>query len=428
MSDIASPGPLVGRPTRLPFAVPRRFHGERLAAGAVALSICMQPLVVPSGPGNVAPADVFLLAAVLATLLWARNSHARLQFAYALPVAIFMAGGALGALVGPVPGDGILALAQDALLLLWCWTVLNIGRSAANMRILLKTWVYSSMVWTTLLFVGLATGTKALTGQIDRQGSRVQLTLNDPSYAANYFLISLMIIWATRCPKHRGLRYAAVIALAVSIVLTGSISGMLALVVGTVVGMLLAVYRRRGLVAMTTCLVGVLLAGFAVKSTVSLQSIQQAADSSSYAFVRDGLGRSESEGDYRKILFHESVGLFKNGGVLGQGPVSTKTRLANEQAPYVKEAHDDYLAALLERGVIGFLGFLLLLAGLIFRTAKVGTARLSGGFERIVHSPNALVGAMAGTLLTGTVYELLHVRHVWTLFGLVAAVYAWGRE
>jgi hypothetical protein len=35
---------------------------------------------------------------------------------------------------------------------------------------------------------------------------------------------------------------------------------------------------------------------------------------------------------------------------------------------------------------------------------------------------------MAGTLITGAVYELLHVRHVWTLFGLVAAMYIWGRE
>jgi len=428
VTDIASPRGLAGRPARLPFAIPRTFHGERLAVGAVALSICMQPLLVPAGPGNLAPADVFLLAAVFATLLWARNSHQRLQFPYAVPVAIFMAGGALGAMVGPVPRDGILALGQDALLLLWCWTVLNIGRSATNMRILLTTWVYSSIVWTILLFIGLGTGTRALTGQIERQGSRVQMTLDDPSYAANYLLISIMIIWATKCPRHRGLRWAAVIAMAISIVLTGSISGMLSLVVATVVGMLVAVYRKRGLITTFTCLVAVLLAGAAVKSTVSLESIQQAADSSNYAFIRDGLGRSESESDYRKLLFHESVGLFKNGGVLGQGPVSTKTRLANEQAPYVKEAHDDYLAALLERGVIGFSGFLLLLVGLIFRTVKVGTARPAGGYARVVHCPNALVGAMTGTLLTGAVYELLHVRHVWTLFAIVAAVYAWGRE
>jgi hypothetical protein len=26
------------------------------------------------------------------------------------------------------------------------------------------------------------------------------------------------------------------------------------------------------------------------------------------------------------------------------------------------------------------------------------------------------------------VYELLHVRHVWTLFAIVAAIYAWGRQ
>jgi len=42
--------------------------------------------------------------------------------------------------------------------------------------------------------------------------------------------------------------------------------------------------------------------------------------------------------------------------------------------------------------------------------------------------PNALAGALAGTLVAMTVYELLHVRHVWTLFAVVAAVSIWGRR
>ena len=41
---------------------------------------------------------------------------------------------------------------------------------------------------------------------------------------------------------------------------------------------------------------------------------------------------------------------------------------------------------------------------------------------------DALAGALAGTLVAMTVYELLHVRHVWALFGVVAAVSIWGRR
>ena len=40
----------------------------------------------------------------------------------------------------------------------------------------------------------------------------------------------------------------------------------------------------------------------------------------------------------------------------------------------------------------------------------------------VVVRPNALVGAFAGTLVAMAVIELLHVRHVWTLFAFVAAL------
>jgi hypothetical protein len=98
------------------------------------------------------------------------------------------------------------------------------------------------------------------------------------------------------------------------------------------------------------------------------------------------------------------------------------------QAPYVKEAHDDYFAALIERGLIGAFGVVLLLSSVAIRTACLGGGRLTGGYHRVLACPHALAGAVAGTLAAETVYELLHVRHVWALFGFVAAVYMWGRR
>jgi predicted MFS family arabinose efflux permease len=35
------------------------------------------------------------------------------------------------------------------------------------------------------------------------------------------------------------------------------------------------------------------------------------------------------------------------------------------------------------------------------------------------------MGAAAGTLIGGTVYELLHVRHIWALYAVVAAASLW---
>jgi hypothetical protein len=35
---------------------------------------------------------------------------------------------------------------------------------------------------------------------------------------------------------------------------------------------------------------------------------------------------------------------------------------------------------------------------------------------------------VAGTAVAAALNELLHVRHVWTLFAFVAAAYLWGRR
>jgi O-antigen ligase len=97
-------------------------------------------------------------------------------------------------------------------------------------------------------------------------------------------------------------------------------------------------------------------------------------------------------------------------------------------APFVKEAHDDYLAALLERGPLGLIGLLLLVSGLVVRGIIVAKGRLSRGFETVIRHPHALLAAIVGSLVSSTVYELLHLRHLWVLFAFVAAVYLWGRD
>jgi hypothetical protein len=170
------------------------------------------------------------------------------------------------------------------------------------------------------------------------------------------------------------------------------------------------------------------IGGFVVASEVSITHIQRWAHGSRYAVIRDGLGRGQASVTERSTLLRESVVLFRDGSPLGEGPVSTKTRLRRMQAPYVKEAHDDYFAALIERGLIGAFGVLLLLSSVAIRTACLAGGRLTDGFHRVLACPHALAGAVAGTLAAETVYELLHVRHVWTLFAFVAAVYMWGRR
>jgi MFS family permease len=401
---------------------------ERFAVAVTAVAVALLPLAVPTGPANVAPIDGFIAAAFGASLLWAGTIGWRWQFPYAVAVGLSMLGGALGALAGPVPNAGLIAITQDVVLIVWCWTVANIAHSPTNLRVLLKTWAYSGIAWAVVAFVGLATGSSLLTGQIERQGSRVQITLADPSYAANYFLVSIMIMWATGHPRPRAVRWAAYALLVAAILTTGSNSGMVGLLVGTLVATALGTYRRMGMIPAMTLAACLILCSYVAASTVDLASIQNRAHESRYSFVRDGIGRSPQSVGQRETLLQESIHLYRTGSPLGRGPVSTKPRLEAEMAPLIKEAHDDYFAALLERGIIGFVGVFLLVGSIALRSISVVKEKLSEPFAEVVVRPNALVGAVAGTLVAGTVYELLHVRHVWALFAFVATLYLWGND
>ena len=415
------------RPSIRSRAMAGRRQGERLAVLTTAVAVGLIPLAIPAGPANVAPIDVFMAIAIGACLFWAGSTGHKWRFPYGIALVLFLAGGAVGALVGPVPGVGAIALVQDVWLLAWCWAVVNIAKSPSNLKTLLTTWAYSSIGWAIVPFVGLAIGSAALTGRTANQGGRIQITLADPSYAANYLFISIMIMWAIGRPRHRLFRYGAYALLLTVIAMTGSNSGVVAVIVGTVVAATLGIYRRSGIMPAVTALAFIVLAGYFATSQISLTTIQTKAHDSRYAFVRNGIGRGTSF-EQRGQLLQESISLYRTGNPLGEGPVSTKPRLHKEMAPFEKEAHDDYVAALIERGVLGFLGIILLVVILGRRTLFTATGNLTEGFAKVVIRPNALAGAVAGTLVAGTVYELLHVRHVWTLFGLVTALAIWGTK
>ena len=82
---------------------------------------------------------------------------------------------------------------------------------------------------------------------------------------------------------------------------------------------------------------------------VDLTSVRVAA-AESVPLLRDSVGRSDGSASERQALLSEGTRLWFSGQGTGYGPARTKATLLAFQAPYVKEAHNDYLATLLERG------------------------------------------------------------------------------
>jgi O-antigen ligase len=96
--------------------------------------------------------------------------------------------------------------------------------------------------------------------------------------------------------------------------------------------------------------------------------------------------------------------------------------LEADQAPYVKEAHNDYLATLLERGLIGALGLLALGVAIATRCVRLLVATVPEAFRDAVPRAYLLVVTAPIMATAGGFYEVLHFRHLWTWLGIVAAL------
>jgi O-antigen ligase len=416
-----------GRTRALSLGAAWTFGGERLAVLTTAAAVATLPLLEPRGPANLGPADAFIALAMFSSLFWLGSSSLRVRAPYALAAGVMIAAGAAAALAGPVPVDGLFAVMKDSWLLLFGICVANVCRTPHALGLIVRTWAGSAIVWATVLLVGQLAGNSSLTGTQSNLGGRTSLTFGDPNVAAHYFFVSIMIMAAARYPRHRAVRMLAYVLLLSAWALSGSNSGIVQMLLAIVLIGLLAVYRRSGAVPVIAVACCLLTLGAVLIPRVPIARLQQAAHDSQYRVIRDWVGHSELSARQRSLVLSESVDLYYDGGLLGQGPASTIYRLDAGQAFLAKEAHNDYVAALVERGLVGAIGIVLLIGSVSVRTWAVVRRPLSQAFAEVVPRAGPLLAAVAGTFVLATVYEALHVRQVWALFAIVAALYYWGR-
>jgi O-antigen ligase len=393
----------------------------------IAVAICALPLLRPTGPGNTGPVDIALFLAIAVGFLAMAASRAPVRLPFSAPIGLFVIAGGIAVLSAGASRTSALTLVQDVFVLLWCGALATLGRNPSVLRTALHTWALSSTVYALVLLGAVMAHANGLAGITARNGTRAAFLLGDPNLAASYFVTSLLVLRAAQYPQRRILRWPCCLALIVAIVLTGSNGGVLALIVATLVGWILGIGRRRGPARAAIVAVVVALIAGAVTTTVHPTTLEAQA-TSSLSLVRDSVGRTLESTTSRTTIANESFTLWEQGPLLGIGPAMTKTTLSKQQLAYVKSAHDDYAAALIERGVLGGLAFLMLLWVIGLRTSRIVAHPLREEFATVVPRPELLAAAVVGLLLSGFIYQVLHFRHLWALLGIVAALDLWGRR
>jgi hypothetical protein len=400
---------------------PRRGSVERTAMLTLTAAFIFQPILHPTGPGNSSPVDILTLASIATAAIWATSGHHKLRAPYFIPTALMVAAGAASGLVGPLPGLSFVTLLVDILLFAWCTTVVNVLSSPRAMRCAMVAWSWSGIFWAGVVIVAWLGHITALEGLQAAEGNRVLFTFGDPNYASTYWDATIFVVYAARTPSSRWMRIIGYSMLASALALTESNGGMLALGAGIFFLLLVKSYRKRGWVGSlaTALAIGLAVGGFF--TAFPLNSIRQWAASSNQPLLVNSIGRSAQSSAERSELITETRQLYEQSdGVLGLGPASTKPLLTTRLYPYANEAHDDYLAALVERGPLGVLGLLLLVGSAISRASPIIRRPLSARYAAVVPAPAGLVAGLLTLSVNSFYEEILHFRFLWALLGIVA--------
>ena len=397
--------------------------GDGLAKAGILLGVASLPVLTPAFLNNLAPADLMMSLGIGMVLVWAGSTRQRLRLPYVAGVGLMAIAGTLAALFGELKGLGAVTVVQDLYLLAWGAALANFGRTAAGADFLVRAWCGTATAWAIGLVVVMGPG--AVAGASE---DRASFTFAEQNGAGLYFAMSLLVILAGRRPRRWRWRGPGIACLLIALLLTGSLGAISGLMAGLAVALVLGVRAKRGPDTAIAFALAVLLAGASLALLVQQQNLIEAASESRNVLIRNSLGRGATSSSDRVVLARQNAQLWETAGLLGRGPVSTEYTLKKQQASYPKEAHNDWIAAMLERGVLGFAGLLLLVLEILLLALAVWNPnRLLAGYRAALPAPAYLVGALVLAAIYSLTHEELHERTLWTLLGLLAAFGLWGR-
>ena len=399
----------------------------------LAATVALLPLLVPRGPGQSAPVDALACAYVLLAAAGLARTGARLRLPAKGPLLLILAASLVATATSLSLPDSLLSLLVEAyLVLLFAFVADDLGDDEGALRAVLTVWSAAALLWAGVLIGShlqlLPPSLQHLLVEGSRGAvTRVAGTSGNPNLAASYLLTSFFVLLASPWPARRPLRAAAAGWLLYAVYVTGSNGALLGLVAGLgamAVGAALRAGRtpRQQLGVVGATLVGgTLLATAALLAVgvprVGVADVQAVAAAERGGAFGSSLGRLDRSVTGRTTIWSRA---WQGAGpqvLVGVGPAA---------APWIPYAggrlqrglHNDYLAFLVERGVLGLVGLLALAAVLLRWSGRVLLAALQGpGRWR----PGGLGAAVVANLVLANNHESFHFRHVWIVFALAWA-------
>jgi O-antigen ligase len=387
-------------------------------------AVALMPVVVPTGPAQMAFVDLINLAALAAFLPLVLIRRIPLVLPFALPVLVISLGSLLAITNTPSVHASVITILQDVYLYLWLILLVALLSRPRDLATVGVAWVATAV---TIALVGLVvsgvhTHFSAAALLLGRR-ERALGTFYNPNMYADYLVLSLFMALGLMGRARARILIPAVGLLAVALLSTKSNGGVISLAAGLVVWAVaracaVGVSAPRAVGVVGLVLAAALLAGWAHSEWKWGEGAMRGLGHGSF------FGRMAHSSESRQRIWQQlrvayarsPLGIGPGGSSSLTVPIGEREREGSLQS---KESHNDYLGYAVERGPLGLAG-LLLLTGQVFVRVLRGRARIAERAGRRWGSAlwPAFLGALVATMVHSTVIEKLHFRHFWMLMAM----------
>jgi O-antigen ligase len=353
----------------------------------------LTPLVRPWLPFNTIFFDYingFFMCLFITWLFFVRN---KIEIRLVVPYLVILCGSLLAIINSQAVVSNFVTLVQEIYLVTFFLVLYNIIDDKRDIRTLVLLWIIFSALEANLIlaeFVGDYT-------------IRAQGTFEGPNMAGTYLGISFFLVFQPYFKMGMLFKLVFVLLITGGIFATKSMGTALGLVIGSLVTFTLY-WVRVGVMKKAKLAFAVL-----VFWSISILIVPQLME------VPNFVDRSQGSSEGRYFIWKAGFESFINnplGIAIGPGGfVETATDVGDE-------IHSDYLSFLVERGIIGFIGLFVLLGTVVSMLMHcIKNTRSEQEFLWAV----GLCAMFLFILINALTHEVMHFRHVWFAFALIAA-------
>ena len=320
----------------------------------------------------------------------------------AIPMYVYLVGSVLGMFASEAYTMNLYTLSQDLYLYVWFVILCVFLDSNRRVELLVVAWVLASvLVLSTEGFLAEGGGT-----------ARVEFSFRNPNRAAAYLTLSFFLLLHPVIPwLVKGVLCALI---AVGVAGTGSAAGSLGLYLGAFTFLWCLVYARVPRTARPLLFLGVAILGLTVLAINPTKS--SSLPSLLGGVATSAAPRIERSADTREQIWSKGMETFRE-HPLGIGPASFHKMIdSGVSDDGAIELHSDPVAAIVERGIVGFIGYLMLIA---WMAREIFSMLHRSKERREVLWAAALAGASVSYLFYSITHEALHHETFWLMLALI---------